>query len=118
MKTPENKEVKVFNYKVIVTLAPVAQLILFLLLFSSALSTGFHGSSSSLLMAFFFLFLASHPIVFVSNIYYFIRAYKDKNTGAMTLIQLLNITLLTLFAVYATREDVLENILSPFNWLF
>ena len=118
MKTPENKEVKVFNYKFIVTFAPVAQLILFLLLFSSALSTGFHGSSSSLLMAVFFLFIASHPIVFVSNIYYFIRAYKDKNTGAMTLIQLLNITLLTLFAVYATREDVLDNITSSFSWLF
>ena len=118
MKTPENKEVKAFNYKVIVTFAPVAQLILFLLLFSSALSTGFHGSSSSLLMAVFFLFLASHPIVLVSNIYYFIRAYKDKNTGAMTLIQLLNITLLTSFAVYATREDVLDNITSSFSWLF
>ena len=64
MKTPENKEVKVFNYKVVVTFAPVAQLILFLLLFSSALSTGFHGSSSSFLMAVFFFIYRFTPNCF------------------------------------------------------
>ena len=105
MKNPENKEIKVFNYKFVVTFAPVAQLILFLLLFSSALSTGFYGSSSSLLMAVFFLFIASHPIVFVSNIYYFIRAYKDKNTGACANTALKH-NIVDVICVYATREDV------------